>query len=87
MKNIHCIELGKYEIDTWYFSPYPEEYCKGDKLYICEFCLKYMKKQKTLERHKACLCCCSARRSGRRHWALRCCARSGQVPAATPSRR
>jgi len=53
VKNIEVIEFGKYEIDTWYFSPYPEEYTKDcKKLYICEYCLKYMKKKKTLERHK-----------------------------------
>jgi len=52
VKNINVIELGRYEIDTWYFSPYPEEFAKCDKLYICEFCLKYMKKKKTLNRHK-----------------------------------
>eukprot|EP00761_Pharyngomonas_kirbyi_P014648 gb/GECH01014678.1/.p1 GENE.gb/GECH01014678.1/~~gb/GECH01014678.1/.p1 ORF type:complete len:420 (+),score=136.88 gb/GECH01014678.1/:1-1260(+) len=53
VKNIDTIELGKYEVDTWYFSPYPEEFTKdAKKLYICEFCLKYMKKKKTLERHK-----------------------------------
>lgn len=53
VKNIELIEFGKYEIDTWYFSPYPEEYTKDcRKLYICEFCLKYMKKAKTLARHK-----------------------------------
>jgi len=52
VKNINTIELGRYEIDTWYFSPYPEEFAKCDKLYICEFCLKYMKKKKTLQRHK-----------------------------------
>jgi len=52
VKNINTIELGRYEIDTWYFSPYPEEFAKCSKLYICEFCLKYMKKKKTLTRHK-----------------------------------
>jgi hypothetical protein len=52
VKNINTIELGKFEIDTWYFSPYPEEFAKCSKLYICEFCLKYMKKKKTLNRHK-----------------------------------
>lgn len=53
VKNIEIIQLGKYEIDTWYFSPYPEEYTKDcKKLYICEYCLKYMKKAKTVERHK-----------------------------------
>jgi len=52
IKNINTIEIGRYEVDTWYFSPYPEEFAKCDKLYICEFCLKYMKKKKTLARHK-----------------------------------
>jgi histone acetyltransferase MYST1 len=52
VKNINTIEIGRYDIDTWYFSPYPEEFAKCDKLYICEFCLKYMKKKKTLNRHK-----------------------------------
>ena len=52
VKNINTIELGRYEIDTWYFSPYPEEFSAYSKLYLCEFCLKYMTKKKTLLRHK-----------------------------------
>ena len=52
VKNINVVELGRYEIDTWYFSPYPEEFAKRDKLFLCEFCLKYMMKKKTLARHK-----------------------------------
>ena len=40
VKNINKIVFGKFEIDTWYFSPYPEDYAKLDYLYICEFCLK-----------------------------------------------
>ncbi|KAL2650872.1 hypothetical protein R1flu_019000 [Riccia fluitans] len=52
VKNIQVVEFGKYEIDTWYFSPYPEEYANAHKLYICEFCLKYMKKKKSIQRHK-----------------------------------
>lgn len=51
VKNIQCIVLGKYEIETWYFSPYPEEYAGDEKMHVCEFCLKYMKKQKTLLNH------------------------------------
>jgi len=51
VKNIQSIVLGRYEIETWYFSPYPEEYAGDEKLHICEFCLKYMKKQKTLLNH------------------------------------
>eukprot|EP01087_Luapelamoeba_hula_P016317 TRINITY_DN5015_c0_g2_i1.p1 TRINITY_DN5015_c0_g2~~TRINITY_DN5015_c0_g2_i1.p1 ORF type:complete len:447 (-),score=87.16 TRINITY_DN5015_c0_g2_i1:41-1381(-) len=52
VKNVQVIEVGKYEVDTWYFSPYPEEFANCKKLYLCEFCLKYMKKRKTLQRHK-----------------------------------
>jgi len=52
VKNINTIEFGKYMIETWYFSPYPEEHSKCSRLYICEFCLKYMKKKTTLLRHK-----------------------------------
>ena len=51
VKNIRCIQLGKYEIDCWYFSPYPEGYSQ-DKLYICEYSLKYFKNWKTWARHK-----------------------------------
>lgn len=51
VKNIPFIVLGKYEIETWYFSPYPEEYSGDDKMHLCEYCLKYMKKHKTLVNH------------------------------------
>jgi hypothetical protein len=56
VKNIPRIELGAYEVDAWYYAPYPDEFAgealKEDKLYLCEFCLKYMKAAATLERHK-----------------------------------
>ncbi|XP_047916062.1 histone acetyltransferase KAT6B isoform X3 [Anser cygnoides] len=45
------IEFGKYEIQTWYSSPYPQEYARLPKLYLCEFCLKYMKSKSILLRH------------------------------------
>lgn len=34
VKNVELIELGRYEMETWYFSPLPEEYreCK-----VCRF--------------------------------------------------
>ena len=47
------IEFGKYEIKTWYSSPYPQEYAMLPKLYLCEFCLKYMKSRSILKRHRA----------------------------------
>jgi len=117
VKNIDCIQFGKFEVDAWYFSPYPEEvrlvcidvsyfyltcavcimclcgvlscvccmwkvdlpdqltntfsfnhsfpepnrnyslflptqYTKERKLYVCEYCLKYMRRLKTLDKHK-----------------------------------
>uniref|UniRef100_A0A8C1K443 histone acetyltransferase n=1 Tax=Cyprinus carpio TaxID=7962 RepID=A0A8C1K443_CYPCA len=45
------IEFGQYEIQTWYSSPYPPEYSRLPKLYLCEFCLKYVKSQDILQRH------------------------------------
>uniref|UniRef100_A0A3Q2DJU8 histone acetyltransferase n=1 Tax=Cyprinodon variegatus TaxID=28743 RepID=A0A3Q2DJU8_CYPVA len=45
------IEFGKYEIQTWYSSPYPPEYSRLQKLYLCEFCLKYMRSKNILLRH------------------------------------
>nr|XP_051688258.1 histone acetyltransferase KAT6A isoform X2 [Oryctolagus cuniculus] len=45
------IEFGKYEIHTWYSSPYPQEYSRLPKLYLCEFCLKYMKSRAILQQH------------------------------------
>jgi histone acetyltransferase MYST1 len=52
VKNIQKIELGRYEIDCWYFSPFPDAYAKADKLYFCEGCLKYMRFVKTLVDHR-----------------------------------
>ena len=46
------IHLGQFEIDTWYTSVYPQEYALLPILYICEFCLKYMKSYEVLLRHK-----------------------------------
>lgn len=48
---IKTIAFGRYELDTWYHSPYPEEYARLGRLYMCEFCLKYMKSQTILRRH------------------------------------
>jgi histone acetyltransferase HTATIP len=51
MKNIELIELGKHQIKPWYFSPYPQELVSLPCIYICEFCLKYTKSRKCLQRH------------------------------------
>ncbi|KAM4617429.1 histone acetyltransferase KAT5 isoform 2-T2 [Discoglossus pictus] len=51
MKNIECIELGRHRLKPWYFSPYPQELTVLPILYLCEFCLKYLKSLKCLQRH------------------------------------
>lgn len=51
MKNIELIELGRHRIKPWYFSPYPQELVKEPCIYICEFCLKYVKSRACLKRH------------------------------------
>lgn len=52
VKYIDKLRFGKFEIDTWYFSPYPEEYGKVGTLYVCEYCLRYMRLPTTLMHHK-----------------------------------
>mmetsp|Transcript_19898 Transcript_19898/g.24563 ORF Transcript_19898/g.24563 Transcript_19898/m.24563 type:complete len:527 (+) Transcript_19898:76-1656(+) len=52
VKNISKILMGCWEVEAWYFSPYPEEYSQEDVLLVCEFCLKYMKHKKTLRKHR-----------------------------------
>lgn len=52
VKYITKIQIGLYEIDTWYFSPYPVDYGKEPKLWICEYCLKYMRFEMSYIVHK-----------------------------------
>ncbi|XP_060804710.1 uncharacterized protein LOC106134566 isoform X2 [Amyelois transitella] len=46
-----AIEFGQWEIETWYSSPFPQEYARLPKLFLCEFCLKYAKSRAVLLRH------------------------------------
>ncbi|CAH8865021.1 unnamed protein product [Trichobilharzia szidati] len=45
------IQFGRYIITTWYSAPYPSEYARLTLLYICEFCLKYIKTRNVYLRH------------------------------------
>jgi len=51
MKNVELIELGRHRIKPWYFSPYPIELVSLPCIYICEFCLKFVKSRTCLDRH------------------------------------
>ncbi|KAH8333279.1 hypothetical protein KR074_008145 [Drosophila pseudoananassae] len=46
------IQIGKWDIETWYSSPFPQEYARLVKLFLCEFCLKYTKSRSVLDRHQ-----------------------------------
>jgi hypothetical protein len=54
---IRSIRFGPYEIKTWYDAPFPEEYATipDGRLWICEFCLKYMKSRFKAIRHQVCM--------------------------------
>ncbi|KAJ3099594.1 Histone acetyltransferase [Phlyctochytrium planicorne] len=52
VKNINKIVMGRSEVETWYFSPYPEEFQQSDFIYICEFCLEPYQSTKMFERHR-----------------------------------
>ncbi|UJR10028.1 hypothetical protein I4U23_014251 [Adineta vaga] len=46
------IVFGSELIKTWYSSSYPQEYARVPRLFICEFCLKYMKCEQVYDRHR-----------------------------------
>ena len=52
VKNLNRLQIGKHEVDAWYFSPYPREYAHLPVLYICEFCLSYFPSQFMISRHR-----------------------------------
>ncbi|OMJ91491.1 hypothetical protein SteCoe_5984 [Stentor coeruleus] len=51
VRNVDRIVLGRYEIKPWYYSPYLYKYPHIPTLYICEFCLKYMRHGVTYKSH------------------------------------
>lgn len=50
---LKSIVFGDVEIQAWYKSQYPLEFSRIPKLYICEFCLNYMKTETIYKRHMA----------------------------------
>ena len=52
VKNLNRIQMGRHEVEAWYFSPYPAEYAHLPVLYLCEFCLSYFPSQFMLGRHR-----------------------------------
>jgi histone acetyltransferase HTATIP len=52
VKNLNRLQIGKHEVEAWYFSPYPKEYAHLPVLYICEFCLSFFPSPMMLSRHR-----------------------------------
>lgn len=56
VKNVGEVELGKYRMSTWYFSPLPKDMMKNgyvDVLYVCEFTFNFFVRKEELLRFQA----------------------------------
>ena len=51
VKNISRIVMGKWKMETWYFSPFPKEYSKSEMLYICEYDLNFFARREQAPHH------------------------------------
>ncbi|KAF2861785.1 hypothetical protein K470DRAFT_244817 [Piedraia hortae CBS 480.64] len=52
VRNLEKIQMGDYEVEPWYFSPYPPEFAASEMVYICEFCLSYFDSTTRFRRHR-----------------------------------
>ena len=59
IKNVNTLELGKYQMDTWYFSPLPKELLEDgngsgviDVLYVDEFSMNFFTRKEELLRYQ-----------------------------------
>ena len=52
VRNLERVQMGSYEIEPWYFSPYPAEFTDCDLVYVCEFCLCYYGDDFQFRRHR-----------------------------------
>ena len=52
VKNLNRIQIGKHEVEAWYFSPYPREFAHAPLIYICEFCLGFADTYYRFFRHR-----------------------------------
>lgn len=52
VRNLNRLQMGKFEVEPWYFSPYPASFSDADMVYIDEFCLSYFDNRRAFERHR-----------------------------------
>ncbi|KAB8218471.1 hypothetical protein BDV33DRAFT_192720 [Aspergillus novoparasiticus] len=53
VRNLNRLQMGKFDIEPWYFSPYPASFSDVDMVYIDEFCLSYFDNKRAFERHRS----------------------------------
>ena len=51
VKNVTRIVFGEFQMETWYFSPFPKEYQSVHQLYFCEYDLNFFARKEQLERY------------------------------------
>ncbi|KAF9094019.1 K(lysine) acetyltransferase [Mortierella sp. AM989] len=51
VRNVEWILYAGFDIATWYYSPFPEEYQDCQRLFICEHCLKYIRQVESFINH------------------------------------
>lgn len=52
-KGTKYVSMGKFCMQVWYQSPYPDDVARLPKLYLCEYCLRYQKSEVGMKRHAA----------------------------------
>ncbi|RDW74679.1 putative cell division control protein (Cdc5) [Aspergillus mulundensis] len=53
VRNLDRLQMGKHDIEPWYFSPYPASFSDAEVVYIDEFCLSYFDDKRAFERHRS----------------------------------
>ncbi|CAJ0565237.1 unnamed protein product, partial [Mesorhabditis spiculigera] len=51
IKNITHVQFGEWELETWYYSPYPERMQLDKQLYVCDMCFYYTNERKNMKAH------------------------------------
>ena len=51
LKTVQKVELGRFLMDTWYFSPLPKNFHNIDTLYVCEYDMALFVKREAMLRH------------------------------------
>ncbi|GKY93230.1 hypothetical protein MPSEU_000290700 [Mayamaea pseudoterrestris] len=57
VKNVSYLELGEFQMETWYYSPFPKELIGSsgflDVLYVCEFTFGMFARKSELQRYQS----------------------------------